>query len=107
MDLNTTRTSVLTQSGNASAFSAHSTRDTMLLAGPPDRQPTPGASTRRFGTWRRRHGADQTFAVEVDIPSWLCDERSRTVAGRQPADDTDLLFLSDEGKGINHSNFGS
>ena len=41
----------------------------------------------------------------VDIPSWLCGELSRTVAGRKPADDTDLLFLSDEGKGINHSNF--
>ena len=27
-----------------------------------------------------------TFAVEVDIPSWLCDEISRTVAGRQPAE---------------------
>lgn len=41
----------------------------------------------------------------VDIPSWLCDELSRTVAGRHPTEDTDLLFLSDEGKAINHSNF--
>jgi hypothetical protein len=28
-----------------------------------------------------------TLAVEVDIPSWRCDEISRTVAGRQPAED--------------------
>lgn len=41
----------------------------------------------------------------VDIPSWLCDELSQTVAGRQPTDDTDLLFLSDQGQALNHSNF--
>lgn len=76
----------------------------MILAGPPDRRPTPGAATRPFGTWRR-HRADQTVAVEVDIPSCACDEISRVVAGRQAAEDTGLLFLSDEGRGIHYSHF--